>query len=312
MSEDGLCEWIGREYALGRPVACELLRSYTNDVHAVQSPLGRFVLKLYGRGWRTEPEIRYEVALIQHLSAGGLPTPASVAATDGDFLTQMDTPDGSRQAVLYTYAPGAKPRSPFNPQLYQAFGEAVGRMHALSDDFVTKHRRRPLDLNLLIDEPLRLALPLVEAPEDRAFLADTAGRVRDRIEELAAEGLDWGPIHGDATLDNLHVTADGAVVLYDFDSGGPGWRAADLQGWAAQSHEHQEKWDAFKRGYSKVRPLRPAELLAAPVLTVVWDIWGLQIDLDHRVLKQGREQAGAYLREQVALIRARAAALLPR
>src|SRR5262249_54384711 len=50
-----LAEWSAVTYGLARPVVCELLRSYTNDVYAVRCPGGRFVLKIYGRGWRTAP-----------------------------------------------------------------------------------------------------------------------------------------------------------------------------------------------------------------------------------------------------------------
>jgi Ser/Thr protein kinase RdoA (MazF antagonist) len=106
------------------------------------------------------------------------------------------------------------------------------------------------------------------------------------------------------------VTADGEVFLYDLDSGGPGWRAADLQGWAANSTEYQEKWDAFQRGYSDIRPLTPADLLAAPYLSIAWEIWGIRIDLERRVLRQGRQRTQAYLREQLSLIRERARTLL--
>jgi len=305
-----LSDWLMASYGLARPVACELLRSYTNDVYAVDSPDGRFVLKVYGQGWRSGPEIRYEVALIRHLQANGLPIAGPVASGDDDAVKEIGTGKERRHAVLYEYAPGVKPRPPFTPRLYHAFGQAVARMHALSDGFVSEYPRTPLDLNHLIDEPLALAATHFARAEERDILADVAGRVKERISELSSEGLDWGPIHGDATLDNLHVTADGELFLYDLDSGGPGWRAADLQGWAAHSTEHREKWEAFQRGYSDIRPLTPVDLLAAPCLSIAWEIWGIRIDLERRVLRQGRERTQAYLREQLSLIRERARTLL--
>jgi Ser/Thr protein kinase RdoA (MazF antagonist) len=304
MNVDDLSEWVAASYGMARPVTCELLRSHTNDVYTVRSQAGRFVLKLYGSGWRTEHEIRYEVALIRHLRVRGLPVANTIPGSSHDVLQTVETPGGRRHAVLYEYAPGEKPRPPFTLRLYEAFGRGVARMHHLSDGFASKHRRSPVDLSLLLDEPLALAERLAR-PEDQGILMEAAGRVKERMTELAAEGLDWGPIHGDATLDNLHVTAGGEVVLYDFDSGGPGWRAADLQGWAAGSTAHREKWEAFLRGYSSIRPINPADLLAAPYLTVAWDIWGLQIDLENRILRRGRERTEAYLQEHVALIRER-------
>jgi len=312
MNLDELSEWLAACYDLARPITCRLVRSYTNDVYAVETPGGRFVLKLYRNGWRTEPEVRYEVALLRHLSAKGLSVAAPVAGKDNDAVKMVEAPGaGRRPAVLFEYAPGEKPQPPFTPALYVAFGQAVAQMHELSDDFDTEHMRSPLDLNHLIDEPLALALPLFEQADDRDFVTHIAGRVKDGIHALACEGLDWGPIHGDATLDNLHVTAEGEIVLYDFDSGGPGWRAADLQGWAAADKAgYAEKRDAFQSGYSGVRPIKPVDLRAAPYLTIAWDIWGIKIDLDYRILQQGREHTGEYLSEQAALLRERERTLL--
>ncbi|HVK03291.1 MAG TPA: phosphotransferase [Armatimonadaceae bacterium] len=315
-AERRLARYVTDRYGLAAPVACRLLRTYTNDVYAVTSAAGeRFVLKVYGAGWRTESEIRYEAALLAHLATRGLSVSAPVVRADGDVLGQAASDDDPPcWAVLFPYAPGEKPRPPFSGALYERFGEAVARMHALSDDFATEHPRRALDLAYLIDEPLARVAPLLAtAPDDRDYLLSLAARARERVAALDAGGLDRGPIHGDASLDNLHVTPDGVVTLFDFDSGGPGWRAADLQGWAAPpGMEHRANWDAFHRGYASVRTLRPADLLAAPWLTLAVDIWGIRVDLDRRVLGQGRERAEAFARERVRALREREQALFPR
>jgi Putative homoserine kinase type II (protein kinase fold) len=305
--------YIRREYPsrIAPPVACRLVRAYTNDVYAVTSGSGeRFALKVYGAGWRTASEVRYEADLMAHLAARGLPVPLPLARTDGDILGRIDTPEGSRLAVLSAWAPGEKPRPPFSPALYVRFGEAIARMHALSDDFASPHERRPIDLRFLIDAPLVTILPRLADPADRADLSALAARLRGRIATFAAEGLDWGPIHGDASMDNLHVTVDGTIVLFDFDSGGPGWRAADLQGWAADP-EHREKWRAFRKGYTAVRPeFAPANWRAAPWLTAATDLWGIQVDLENRVLHQGPEPTARFLSERVRSLREREPALL--
>jgi Ser/Thr protein kinase RdoA (MazF antagonist) len=305
MNPDELCAWLAVRYDGFRPLECRLLRSYTNDVYLVRLPDKPCVLKVYGSKWRTASEIRYEVALLQHLTVRDLPIAAPLAANDDDFVGGIPSVGGYRHAVLFEYAPGEKPQPPFTPQLYFAFGRAVAVMHELSSTFVTPHWRRPLDLNHLIDEPVTQVAPLLEQQEDRAFVIRFARQLKARIRAFAAAGLDWGPIHGDATLDNLHVTANGEVVLYDFDSGGPGWRAADLQGWAVGNRAYDEQGDAFQRGYASIRRLDRINILAAPYLTLAWAIWGLKIDLDHRVLKEGRERTREYLRDQLALLRTR-------
>lgn len=311
MNQETLSAWVAARFGLAPPVKCRLLRAYTNAVYAVASGGEQFALKVYGQGWRTESEVRYEVALLQHLRAKGLRVAAPVVrGRESDAVQHLEDAGKRRYTVLFEYAPGAKPEPPFTPRLYEAFGRAVAQMHTLSDDFTTEHGRTALDLNCLLDEPLALVLPLIGPPKDRAFLGNVAAQVREKITSLARAGLDWGPIHGDATLDNLHVTPDGEVVLFDFDSGGPGWRAADLQGWAVRgTDEHAQTWNAFQSGYTAVRALKPSDLAAAPYLTLAWDIWGLKIDLERRIIGQGREPTTRYLNKQLAFLRERAQAV---
>jgi Ser/Thr protein kinase RdoA (MazF antagonist) len=298
-----LSAWLIERYDLNGPVTCELLRSYTNDVFHVQAAGRRYVLKVYGKGWRTKDAIRDELALLEHLAAKDVP----VALPAAPASIQTITINGhEHSAVLFDYAPGIKPQPPFTNELYYAFGQAIARMHAAADSFVSSQARHVLDVGHVVHTPVQMVLPLLKEPDDCAFLLRLSQTLQERIDIYAAMGLDWGPIHGDATLDNLHVTQGDGIVLYDFDTGGPGWRAADLQGWTVQSADYTQFGEAYRRGYSQVRPLAPINWEAAPYLVVAWDIWEFQIDLERRILAQGPEQTTAYLQSQLAHLRKRA------
>jgi Ser/Thr protein kinase RdoA (MazF antagonist) len=106
-------------------------------------------------------------------------------------------------------------------------------------------------------------------------------------------------------LDNLHITADGTIILYDFDSGGFGWRASDLQGWAIDHPDYAARWEAFHLGYTHARPLREVDLLAAPYLTLAWDIWALKVELERRVLAWGVERRAEFIHTQLEELRSR-------
>lgn len=306
MHPNRIVAWLGERYGDGFACAtCRLLRSYTNDVYLIRSADQRFVLKLYGLGWRARSDVQWEIDLLRHLAAGGVPIAAPIVARDQQVLQSIPADAADHLAVLFAYAPGEKPQPPFSIALYEQFGQAIARLHAMADSFVTAQPRRALDTVVLLDEPIALAAPLLANAQDRAWLLALSEVVKERIAAYAAAGLDWGPIHGDASLDNLHVAEDGTVVLYDFDSGGPGWRAADLQGWAVDHAEYHPRWQAFHRGYARVRALPEIDRLAAPYLTLAWDIWALKIDLERRVIAQGPEQVQAHLGGQLELMRAR-------
>lgn len=286
------------------PFMCEpavsLIRAYTNAVYRVSEREQQFALKIYGRGWRKDSEIRYEIDLLRHLAGKGIAVAQAVAGRDGESLCHLHLEGVERQSVLFQWAPGTKPTPPFSLDTRYREGAAVASLHAASDDFLSDHARRPLDGTMLI-ENVREAIRADGGDLPAARWLDRFGRTLGaRLAEAAAGGLDWGPCHGDLTFDNLHLTDDGGFVWYDFDSGGPGWRAIDLQGWAALDPAMQDCQDAFIAGYRTVRPLSDREVGASSVLAAAEQYHGIGIDLAYRVRSRGPGAVATYLDDTVA------------
>ncbi len=289
--------WVANHYRFGDPVSVELLRAYTNDVYLVTTGQGRFVLKVYGLGWRTTSEVLYEVDLLHHLIAKGILVAAPVTGTDNQAVQFVREEGTERCAVMFSYAAGHKPQPPFSAALYEIEGRSLAALHGATDDFVSTHPRQVLDEEYLLYEPLAFFSPHLPSPDARQFFSAFTEQLAGRIHHYADQGLDWGPCHGDVTLDNFHVSDDGQIVWYDFDSGGPGWRAADLQGWAVLNTEATPRWQAFLRGYREIRALNSVNIEAAPALTAAFEVWGVAVDLQNRVLAEGEEAVGHYLIE---------------
>jgi Ser/Thr protein kinase RdoA (MazF antagonist) len=301
-----LFSWLQHQYGLTAPLEISLLRSYTNDVYLVVSLTEKYVLKIYGLSWRGEEEIQYEIHLLDHLNKEGLLIAKPIRGRNREVVKQVRTILGEQLAVLFDFAVGDKPEPPFSNRLYLLFGEAIGRMHEFSNNFTTVYHRENIDLEYLIDRPLRMVLPLLgDRFQDAAYLQRLGNRLKNRLSALNRKGLDWGPIHGDASLDNLHVVNDDQVILYDFDSGGPGWRASDLQGWAIGFPEYQEGYAAFLSGYRQVRLIKDQDIEASWFLTLAWDIWVMKIDLERRILKHGQDAIDQYITEKIVLMRKR-------
>lgn len=304
LSYPEISQWLENHYGLPTP-EIHLLREYTNRVYRVITAQQQYVWKVYGHRWRSAQEIHYEVDLLNHLEKEKLPVAKPIPAIDGAVVKQVKTPLGEHLAVLFEYVDGVKPQPPFSPELYSLFGQAIGSMHEYSHHFSSRHARQKIDLAYLLDQPLRLILPLLEQqPDGAAYVQRLRQRIKTKMDALEPAGLDWGPIHGDASLDNLHRIED-TVILYDFDSGGPGWRASDLQGWAVGFPAYQQQYAAFLNGYRRIRPLHEQDIEASWFLTLAWDIWGMRVDLERRVQKMGRAAVSQYLCEKIALLRER-------
>ena len=90
--------WLRSNYALDGSIEATLLRSYTNDVYVVSTPIQRSILKIYGIKWRTEGEIQYEVALLSHLAQKGLRVAKAIAGKDGEFVYEFPNAQGQQFA----------------------------------------------------------------------------------------------------------------------------------------------------------------------------------------------------------------------
>ena len=293
-----LATWISTHFDLPHVMSVRLHRAYTNDVYLVETNEARFVLKVYGAGWRHDSEIRFETELLDHLARKGILVAQAVMGRNGEALQHVVVEGVRRQAVLFDYAAGGKPAPPFSSELYEREGRAVAAMHCAADDFRTSHERQTLDLATLVDRPMAFVASLDIDAETRRAVFDFGQMIRVRLETLMADGLDWGICHGDLTFDNLHLTEEGAFVWYDFDSGGYGWGAIDCQVWAALDDEWRPLGQAFLDGYREVRPLAVNDMAAA-YLAAAQEIRGIQVELERRVLAKGQAAVQDFLRERV-------------
>lgn len=271
-----LAAFVAREYAIGQPTDCSLLRSYVNDVYELLTTRGRYALKVYRAGWRTAAEIRWEIDLLHHLDSQGVSVAMPVASRRGEFIRTILAPEGERAVVLSEFAPGAKVGR-VDATVFYHYGRASGLLHRAGSSFASRHPRTPLDLDFLVDRPMHALRQLERGnAEDWAFLTEVGTKVRSKIAALAGSGLQWGACHGDLSLDNLNITEGYGITFYDFDTGGPGWQASDLFGpFSGAMQRDEARWDSFLRGYLEERPLSDADLASIPYFAAANAIWSL-------------------------------------
>lgn len=251
-----------------------------NDTYLVRAGDESYVLRIYRGGWRSSEDILYELDLLRHLRSRGVPVSTPVAGRDGEFMRLLPAPEGTRPAVLFTYAAGKRPRE--TAPYVHLLGRTIGRLHASAEDFTTCHIHFPLDLRYFLDRPL-LALRPVVGPRhaDWSRLVEIAEEVRARAERIPLAALDWGPCHGDIDWKNLHVAEDHSITLFDFDSGGPGWRSFDLATFRIRAAD-EVVWNGFLEGYREERPVSDQDLDAIPLFMVMLRVYMLGFVAMHR------------------------------
>jgi Ser/Thr protein kinase RdoA (MazF antagonist) len=284
-----LASTVARAYGL-EVSGCVLLRSLVNDVYRVDTPAGRFALKLYRAGHDAADR---EVALAAHVGAG---VAQGIPLADGSLAGTIAAAEGPRAFTLWEWAPGAKPRKPRSDDLYRRFGVATAAFHEAAAGFAAPAAVDPVTL-------LDGVLARLPDPEDRHVTAALTAEAASRI---AGAGLERGVCHGDVTLDNVHADGD-RLIFYDLDCAAENWLATDLSPVAATP-----QWPAFLAGYRTVRELPEEAVEALPWLDVLLRLGYLHFHLYAKPAMRGTESlTEGWVDENLGQLRAAAAWLLP-
>ena len=207
-------------YGLGAIIDCRFLNRGLNDTYVFKTVHGdKFILRVYRTGWRTLSDISYEIDVLNHLSSKGIPVSKPLSQKDGRFIQTLTAPEGKRHIVLFTYAAGQEPTYEKEAEGYAFnYGKTVAKIHNGVQDFNSKHARFSLDLNHLIEVPLKSIGPmLLHRAEDWKYLQQLADKIRYQFSKLPENALEQGFCHGDFHGGNAHFADDGSITFFDFD-----------------------------------------------------------------------------------------------
>jgi Ser/Thr protein kinase RdoA (MazF antagonist) len=282
LSAEALAPLIAGEYRQpGEFEACRFFYQGLNDIYQVRFGREKYMLRVYRAGWRSNSDVLFEVALLNHACEKGVEVARPVPRHNGEFFLEIAAPEGVRQAVLFTFAPGGEMR--YNEEQALLFGRTVAGLHNALDTFSSSPSRFKLDLDHLLHEPLRLIEPLYgERPaQEWDYIEGLAGQLEAKLHRFEQQGLERGVCHGDLHLGNVHFEPEtGRTTLLDFDCAGiEGWRAYELAVFYWASRERLEKarnkavWEAYLKGYTGERTLNPLDLEAVPLFVALRQFW---------------------------------------
>ena len=274
---EALSPVLGARYDLAPPIRCEFIRRGFNDHYRIWTADGRYVFRIYLNGkyyLSGEADIRFELALLDHLSREGVPVSRPIAGKDGELLGMLADGTEERPFALFSYAEGESTR-PLTVEQARPLGDTMARLHLTSDRFRSIHPRYHLDLRYLLDEPVaQIGRLLYENRKgDLSAYMPRLEEIRRRIRALPTGGGAYGYIHGDPHGGNMHFTAANEVTLFDFDHGGFGWRAYDLA--VCRDSMDDAGWPEFLAAYEDRRPLSGAEVESIPLFRKIRPIWDL-------------------------------------
>ena len=280
LSASALAEWLSANYDLPASPYCAFWSRSINDTYRVEAGPAKFMLRLAPAGWRSHEHVAAEIDLLHFLHGHHFPVPRPIPQKGGDYFQALPAPEGPRYAVLFSFAPGTLP-TPLTEAYSHEYGQALARLHTLTDNYPAAQPLLRFDPEELIDIPLARLRPwLAEQPTAWAELQEITAPLKLIVESLPRTAPTYGLCHGDVNNANFHIDPTGGWTLIDFEYAGYGWRACDIANFCLiqlvpsdKSERTRQIRAAFLTGYQSIRPLSQLELDALPAFVILRQFW---------------------------------------
>jgi len=300
---------LNKQYNIGEWKECLYWLRGLNDTYRVRTTSGFFILRVY-RLAVTESDVTYELSVLTQLksilSTTNTKVSEPIAKTDSRLYTVLDAPEGKRVAVIFRYIDGTE-NVLHDEESCIAFGKSAAELHLAMDQVILNQPRHDLDTNFLISQPFeRIVNYIGEKNQAVPFLNQFVNALKERIDAIARQGLDWGLCHGDMHGNNNAFQEGIHFTHYDFEWSARGWRAYDLAQVRGRKRQFEDRkeflWHALISGYRSVRGFSAQDESAIELFMIVRRLWvmGLEVTFIHNdfgVLDYSEEWLEGFMNE---------------
>ena len=265
ISAKELGEFVKDKYGLNENYNCKLFRTGMNHTYFLSNNETKYVIRVYSFNWRSKSEIIEELALLKLLKENNLSVSFPIEDKNGEFIQKINAPEGIRYVVLFSFAQGEKIRV-MNEETCFSIGSLMAKIHNLT-------------LNRTIDRVSYNKKSLIELPYEylKQFFSEKLTEM-EFIKEIGEsfqnsdfDNIQNGIVHMDIWYDNMAVTNENEITIFDFDFCGNGWYILDVGYFCKQlffiesdKKQYELKVQSFLNGYQNNRDLLDKELKLIP------------------------------------------------
>lgn len=274
LSATHLALFLHQKYALSKGTECRIIKAGINDTYLVTDGLQKFVFRIYSLNWRSKEEISEEIRLLNLLKENNIAVSYPLPDTENNYIQTLNAPEGQRFGVLFTYATGEKLHI-IPAEAHFRIGQLMARLHQVTQQL--RLNRIDYTTEVLLTAPLKkISGFLSDDSEEMHFMQRTREHLLLAFQQADISQIRQGVVHLDIWFDNLNVSNENQVTIFDFDFCGNGWLCLDVAYYIMQLHnsekyepkDYQPKVDSFLQGYESVTPLSKEEKRLMPLLGV--------------------------------------------
>jgi len=266
--------FIKSKYALSNDTECRLIKAGINDTYLVTDNLEKYVFRVYSLNWRTYSEITEEITLLLELSQNSIPVSFPLPDKKNNFIQKLNAPEGDRFAVLFTYAAGNKVHN-LPEETHFEIGKLIAKFHKVTDN--RKINRVSYSPEVILVDSLKKVSDFLSADTSEMHFMQSAQRyLLKEFQKADISKIRQGIVHLDIWFDNMNITEDNDITIFDFDFCGNGWLCLDIAYYILQLHniekyeakDYQPKLDSFIKGYESITKISIEEKRLIPLLGV--------------------------------------------
>lgn len=266
--------FLQEKYSLSKDTKCQLIKAGINDTYLITDNLDKFVFRIYSLNWRTYAEIVEEIKLLNELKQKNISISYPLPDKTNNFTQTLNAPEGDRYAVLFTYASGEKLHI-ISAETHFHIGQLMARLHKVTNN----QKLSRVDYSpevILIDSLKHVSNFLTADTEEMNFMLSAQKYLIKEFENADTSQIRKGIVHLDIWFDNINVTEENEITIFDFDFCGNGWLCLDIGYYIMQLHnvekyepkDYQPKVDSFIKGYESITQISKEEKRLIPMLGV--------------------------------------------
>jgi len=266
--------FLQEKYSLSKDTECKLIKAGINDTYVVTGNADKFVFRVYSLNWRTKAEIGEEIKLLNQLKQNAISISYPLTDKENNYIQTLNAPEGDRFAVLFTFANGEKLHIIPKETHFQ-----IGRLMAQIHKITCNHKLSRIDYSpevILVDSLKKVTTFLSTDSEEFKFMLSAQKYLLNELGNADISQIRQGIVHLDIWFDNINITNDNEVTIFDFDFCGNGWLCLDIAYYILQLHniekyeakDYQPKVDSFINGYETITQISDEERRLIPGLGV--------------------------------------------
>ena len=273
LSASHLAKFLQGKYSLSVSSTCKLLKTGINHSYLVSDGADKYVFRVYNLNWRSKTEISEEIRLLNLLKDAGISVSYPLRDAAGRYLQILNAPEGERFGLMFSFADGEKLLN-FSAEKHYRVGKTMAQIHQVTHNL--QLQRVTYAPKVVLQDPFEYLEKFLPAGSDElTWMLSAQNYLLQQIAASDEQQLRNGSVHMDIWFDNIHITRDGTVNIFDFDFCGNGWLAYDIAYYILQLHstekdvtERELKKNSFFEGYESITAISAEEKRLLPTLGV--------------------------------------------